>query len=96
MLTSLAKARGYETDRLLETIGSPKEASIVNKRTLQEGVSNLSAGLKPREVSDIVDTLLDGQEYLDREKLQDLVDIQQGNNRSYRGVYSNFGRVREE
>ena len=77
-LNSMMNKRGLSANKLLETIGVRKEDSLIAKKALYEGITKSGVGLKQEEISKTMEKILDGQDFLDKEKLSDLVEIEQG------------------
>lgn len=78
ILNNLLKTHGFGPNKVLEAMGIKKECSFVDRKMLYEGITKLNSSLQSQAITDVVEKLLDGKDFMDVDKLIDIMHLQQG------------------
>ena len=88
-MNDLLKSRGLKINKLLEAMNIKKESSFVDKKKLCEGLATLGPNLSKESINDMVERMLDGKDFIDVDKLIDMVENQQGIDIEFTGLMWN-------
>jgi len=71
------KNNGINMKKLLDVIGVTKESTFVDRKMLYEGMARLGLNPQAESVSDVVEELLDGRDFIELDQLISVIDIHQ-------------------
>lgn len=69
------KKYGLSVNELLSRMGIDRNSVFLDKKMLYDAISRLDSHLNPDQISSLVDSLLEGQNFLD---IQDLIENIEG------------------